>query len=169
MSVLLGIVLAVGTWITLTTMFAGGLSDPYGAASSNAGIIQNFGNLNEVLFLEISLTENWLIFITRADGPFWASIPSWQLSGAILIVDLVATFFCLFGFFIGPYTSIVAVVRIWLFSFGVFCILGGLYFLLQKSKGFDSLMHGKSPKQKTKQRSLEDFGMSLKTRVEDQC
>lgn len=150
MSVLLGLVLAVGTWITLTTMLAGG---------EDGGIVQNFGVRDEVLFLQISLSENWLIFITRADGPFWASIPSWQLSGAILVVDLLATFFCLFGFFQGMrQTSIVAVVRVWIFSFGVFCVMGGLYFLLQRSSGFDSLMHGKSPKKNTKQRSLEDFG-----------
>ena len=140
---------------------SGGLNDAEAAGTTDAGIIQNFGNLNEVLFLEISLTENWLIFITRADGPFWASVPSWQLTGAILIVDMVATLFCLFGLFIGPWTSIVAVVRIWLFSFGVFCCLGGLYFLLQRSTGFDSLMHGKSPNKNKKQRSLEDFGKPL--------
>ena len=158
MSIILGIVLAVGTWITLTTMFAGGGIGEGGKIEQSSGIIQNFGTLDEVLFLEISLTENWLIFITRADGPFWASIPSWQLTGAILIVDLLATFFCLFGFFVGGWTSIVAVVRVWIFSFGVFCVMGGVYFLLQKSTGFDSLMHGKSPKKSTKQRSLEDFG-----------
>jgi H+-transporting ATPase len=152
MSVLLGIVLAVGTWITLTTMFAGG---------QNGGIVQNFGQRDEVLFLEISLTENWLIFITRASGPFWSSIPSWQLTGAILLVDIVATFFCLFGFFVGGDTSIVTVVRIWIFSFGVFCVLGGLYYLLQGSSGFDNIMHGKGFRGNQKQRSLEDFGMPL--------
>lgn len=152
MSVLLGIVLAVGTWITLTTMLA----------QPGAGIIQNFGVTDAVLFLEISLTENWLIFITRANGPFWSSIPSWQLSGAILVVDVLATFFCLFGFFLhAQYTSIVAVVRVWIFSFGVFCIMGGVYYLLQDSSGFDNLMHGKSPKKNQKQRSLEDFVVSL--------
>lgn len=151
MSVLLGIVLAVGTWITLTTMIARG---------EDGGIVQNFGVLDEVVFLEISLTENWLIFITRANGPFWSSIPSWQLSGAILIVDIIATFFTLFGWFVGGQTSIVAVVRIWIFSFGVFCIMGGVYYLLQDSVGFDNLMHGKSPKKNQKQRSLEDFGKS---------
>ena len=155
MSVLLGIVLAVGTWICLTTMLAAGTD----GQRADGGIVQNFGIRDEVLFLQISLSENWLIFITRADGPFWASIPSWQLSGAILIVDIVATFFCLFGFFVGGQTSIVAVVRIWLFSFGVFCVMGGVYYLLQGSTGFDSLMHGKSPKKNQKQRSLEDFGM----------
>lgn len=156
-SVILGIVLAIGTWITLTTMFAGPSKDGF----YHGGIVQNFGKLDEVLFLQISLSENWLIFITRANGPFWSSVPSWQLTGAILIVDIVATFFCLFGFFVGGRTSIVAVVRIWLFSFGVFCVLGGLYYLLADSQGFDNLMHGKSPNKNAKQRSLEDFGMSF--------
>ena len=149
-SVLLGVVLAIGTWIALTTMLA---------ETENGGIVQNFGKRDEVLFLQITLSENWLIFITRANGPFWSSIPSWQLTGAILVVDIIATFFCLFGWFIGGQTSIVAVIRIWIFSFGVFCVLGGLYYLLQDSVGFDNLMHGKSPKKNQKQRSLEDFGM----------
>jgi hypothetical protein len=150
MSVLLGVVLAVGTWITVTTMYAGGV---------NGGIVQNFGNIDEVVFLEVSLTENWLIFITRANGPFWSSIPSWQLTGAIFVVDIIATLFCIFGWFVGgKQTSIVAVVRIWIFSFGIFCVMGGVYYLLQDSVGFDNLMHGKSPKGSQKQRSLEDFG-----------
>ncbi|RDW71312.1 plasma membrane ATPase-2 [Coleophoma cylindrospora] len=152
MAVLLGIVLAAGSWITLTTMIARG---------ENGGIVQNFGVLDPVIFLEISLTENWLIFITRANGPFWSSLPSWQLTGAILVVDIIATFFTLFGWFVGGQTSIVAVVRVWIFSFGVFCIMGGLYYLLQDSAGFDNIMHGKSPKKDQKQRSLEDFVVSL--------
>jgi H+-transporting ATPase len=120
MSILLGIVLAIGTWIALTTMLAHG--------SADGGIAQNFGNRDEILFLEISLTENWLIFITRANGPFWSSIPSWQLSGAILVVDIIATLFTIFGWFEGnEQTSIVAVVRIWIYSFGIFCVMGGVY------------------------------------------
>lgn len=161
MSILLGIVLAVGTWITLTTMFPYQTNDNLAGQGVDGGIVQNFGVRDEVLFLEISLTENWLIFITRANGPFWSSIPSWQLSGAILVVDVIATFFCLFGWFIGGQTSIVAVVRIWIFSFGVFCVLGGMYYLMQGSAGFDNLMHGKSPKKDKKSRNLEDFIVSL--------
>jgi H+-transporting ATPase len=161
MSILLGIILAIGTWIALTTMFPyhspGKSKDP--SQGVDGGIVQNFGVRDEVIFLQISLSENWLIFITRANGPFWSSIPSWQLSGAILIVDLIATFFCLFGWFIGGNTSIVAVVRIWVYSFGVFCVMGGVYYLLQDSVGFDNLMHGKGMKKDAKQRSLEDFGM----------
>jgi len=152
MSVLLGVVLAVGTWICVTTMYANG---------ENGGIVQNFGQMDSVVFLQISLTENWLIFITRANGPFWSSIPSWQLTGAILLVDLIATCFTIWGWFVGGNTSIVAVVRIWIFSFGVFCIMGGVYYILQDSVGFDNLMHGKSPKGNQKQRSLEDFVVSL--------
>ncbi|KAH6622868.1 hypothetical protein F5144DRAFT_605408 [Chaetomium tenue] len=155
MSVLLGIVLAIGTWITVTTMYVHG---------PDGGIVQNFGNMDEVVFLQISLTENWLIFITRANGPFWSSLPSWQLAGAVLIVDIIATLFTIFGWFEhgpGRDTSIVAVVRVWIFSFGVFCVMGGLYYMLQDSVGFDNLMHGKSPKGNQKQRSLEDFVVSL--------
>lgn len=152
MSILLGLVLAAGTWIALSTMLMSG---------EDGGIVQNFGQRDEVLFLEITLTENWLIFITRANGPFWSSLPSWQLTAAILVVDLVATFFCIFGLFVGGQTSIVTVVRVWIFSFGIFCIMGGLYYLLEGSTGFDNIMHGKSPKNNgKKQRSLEDFGRS---------
>jgi H+-transporting ATPase len=153
MSLLLGVVLAIGSWIALTTIFVGGEA---------GGIAQNFGVRDEILFLQISLSENWLIFITRANGPFWSSIPSWQLTAAILLVDIVATFFCLFGWFQGGhYTSIVAVVRIWIFSFGVFCVMAGVYYLLQDSVGFDRIMHGKNPSKSQKQRSVEDFVVSL--------
>lgn len=158
MSVLLGIILAVGTWITLTTMFPYQTSERQGV---DGGIVQNFARRDPVLFLEITLTENWLIFITRANGPFWSSLPSWQLTGAILTVDILATLFTIFGWFVGGQTSIVAVVRVWVFSFGVFCVMGGVYYLLQGSQGFDNLMHGKSIKKDQKQRSLEDFVVSL--------
>ncbi len=45
--------LAIGTWITVTTMYANG---------ENGGIVQNFGQMDEVVFLEVSLTENWFVF-----------------------------------------------------------------------------------------------------------
>lgn len=159
-AVLLGVVLAAGTWITLTTMLVGG---------SKGGIVQNFGTYDQVIFLQISLTENWLIFITRANGPFWSSMPSWQLTGAILAVDIIATCFCIFGWFTGARTSIVTVVRVWVFSFGVFCVLAGLYYLVSDSAGFDNMMHGKSPKKQQKQRSLEDFGGLLQFTRTTQC
>ncbi|KAL4802751.1 hypothetical protein BDV18DRAFT_166781 [Aspergillus unguis] len=154
LSVILGIVLAVGTWIALTTMINAG---------EHGGIVQNYGKRDEVLFLEISLTENWLIFITRADGPFWSSMPSWQLAAAILVVDLVASFFCYFGWFVGGQTSIIAIIRIWVFSFGVFCVMGGVYFLLERSQIFDDIMHGKIFRRRPTvcQRAIDDLVVGL--------
>lgn len=58
-----------------------------------------------MLFLEVALTESWIIFITRmspgdkAGGFVW---PSWQLVGAVFGVDILATLFALFGWIGGP-------------------------------------------------------------------
>ncbi|ODQ49449.1 hypothetical protein PICMEDRAFT_70994 [Pichia membranifaciens NRRL Y-2026] len=151
MSIILGIFLAIGTWITLTTMFL-----PRG------GIIQNFGSIDGVIFLQISLTENWLIFITRAVGPFWSSIPSWQLSGAVFIVDIIATCFTLFGWWSQNWNDIVTVVRVWIWSFGTFCVLGGAYYAMSESEKFDRLMNGKSIKKPHNNRTFEDFVATMK-------
>lgn len=151
MSIMMGIILAAGTWITLTTMFL-----PKG------GIIQNFGSIDGILFLEISLTENWLIFITRAVGPFWSSIPSWQLAGAVFVVDVVATMFTLFGWWSQNWTDIVTVVRIYIWSIGIFCCLGGAYYLMSESETFDRLMNGKPLKENKSTRSVEDFLASMR-------
>ncbi|GMM30998.1 H(+)-exporting P2-type ATPase [Martiniozyma asiatica (nom. inval.)] len=150
MSIVLGIILAIGTWITLTTMLL-----PKG------GIIQNFGSIDGVLFLQISLTENWLIFITRAVGPFWSSAPSWQLAGAVFIVDIIATCFTLFGWWSQNWNDIVTVVRVWVWSFGIFCVMGGAYYLMSESEAFDNFVNGKSKKQKDG-RSFEDFVVAMK-------
>ncbi|KAG7812338.1 hypothetical protein KL921_001570 [Ogataea angusta] len=150
MSIVMGVILAVGTWITLTTMFL-----PKG------GIIQNFGSIDGVLFLQISLTENWLIFVTRATGPFWSSVPSWQLSGAVLIVDIIATMFTLFGWWSQNWNDIVTVVRVWIWSFGVFCVLGGAYVMMSESEKFDRFMNGKPLKERPPQRTLEDFMVAM--------
>ncbi|QID88394.1 H(+)-exporting P2-type ATPase pma2 [Saccharomyces pastorianus] len=156
MSIILGIVLAIGSWITLSTMFL-----PKG------GIIQNFGAMNGVMFLQISLTENWLIFITRAAGPFWSSIPSWQLAGAVFSVDIIATMFTLFGWWSENWTDIVTVVRVWIWSIGIFCVLGGFYYMMSTSETFDRLMNGKTLKEKKSTRSVEDF-MAAMQRVSTQ-
>lgn len=149
MAVILGMVLAAGTWITLSTMLIHG---------RNGGIVAHQGNIDAVVFLEITLTENWLIFITRANGPFWSSAPSWQLCCAVLLVDILATLFTMFGWFVHGHTSILTIVRVWVFSFGIFCVLSGLHYLLHDSRAFDNIMHGKSPKRSAKQRAKEDFG-----------
>jgi H+-transporting ATPase len=54
--------------------------------------------------------------------------PSWQLIGAVLGVDILASIFALFGWISGPaphggWTDIVTVVKIWGYSFGVTVII----------------------------------------------
>ncbi|KAJ6085517.1 hypothetical protein N7499_005146 [Penicillium canescens] len=141
-SVVLGIMLAAATWIIRGTLFL-----------ENGGIIQNFGSPQEILFLEIALTENWLIFVTRG-GKTW---PSWQLVIAIFIVDVLATLFCVFGWLApdweqtsppdpaGPTFSvnndvdIVTVVVIWAYSIGVTVIIAVVYYLLTIVPALDNL------------------------------
>lgn len=129
MSTIMGLILAGGTWIIRGTLFL-----------HDGGIIQNFGSVQEILFLEVALTESWVILITRMSqgpdsGPFvW---PSWQLLGAILGVDVLATLFALFGWISGPgehggWIDIVTVVKIWAYSFGVTIAVGFAYFLLSR-------------------------------------
>lgn len=149
-SVVLGCLLALGTWVIRGTMFL-----------PSGGIVENFGSVQEVLFLEIALTENWLIFVTRG-GKTW---PSWQLIGAIFAVDVIATLFCLFGWLSGQperdgiadnfkqsqngWTSIVTVVLIWLYSFGVTVVIAIVYFLLNKMAWLNDLGRKKRSKKDT--------------------
>lgn len=142
-SVILGTLLAVATWIIRGTMFL-----------RNGGVIQNFGSIQEVLFLEISLTENWLIFVTRG-GKTW---PSWQLVFAIFIVDVLATIFALFGWLSGSgggtmvthpgdvfqnsdngWTDIVTVVVVWAYSIGVTIFIAIVYYMLNKVQWLNDL------------------------------
>ena len=81
-SVVLGLLLALSTWIMRGSFYLPG-----------GGMVQNFGNVQLMLFLQVSLVENWLIFVTRG-GETW---PNWKLVGAILVVDAISTLFCCFG------------------------------------------------------------------------
>jgi len=132
-SVVLGILLAISTWIMRGTFYL-----------PSGGMVQNFGNIQLMLFLQVSLVENWLIFVTRG-GQTW---PSWKLVGAIFLVDVLSTLFCVFGWLAGDYdefntipkgsfdqstnneTSIVTVVVIWCYSIGVIICVAIVYFLL---------------------------------------
>lgn len=81
-SVVLGLLLAISTWIMRGSFYLPG-----------GGMVQNFGNVQLMLFLQVSLVENWLIFVTRG-GQTW---PNWKLVGAIFLVDVISTLFCVFG------------------------------------------------------------------------
>ena len=132
--------LALATWVIRGTLFL-----------PDGGIVQNFGSVQEILFLEVALTESWLIFVTRG-ARTW---PSFQLVAAILGVDIIATMFCLFGWLSGdpirssPPTSfhqrqdgwvdIVTVVVIWAYSLGVTVLIAIIYYLLNKITWLDDL------------------------------
>lgn len=141
-SVILGLLLAIGTWVVRASMFL-----------PNGGVIQNFGDIQEILFLEISLTENWLIFVTRGGNTF----PSWQLIAAIFGVDILATLFCIFGWLSGdpaaqqtdPYdhlfqrsdgwVDVVTVVVIWCYSIFVTIVIAIVYYLMNQIQWLNDL------------------------------
>jgi H+-transporting ATPase len=156
-SVILGILLALGTWVVRGAMFL-----------PNGGFVENFGNIQGILFLEVSLTENWLIFVTRG-GNTW---PSPALVGAIFGVDVISTLFCVFGWLCGGRvdtpsdpathnkllqsgrTSIVTVVVIWGFSIGVSIVIAIVYYLLNNISWLDNLGRAKRSKQDTQIENL---------------
>lgn len=166
-SVVLGVLLAVATWIMRGTMFL-----------ENGGIIENWGSPQPILFLEVSLTENWLIFVTRG-GKTW---PSWQLVGAILGVDIIATLFCVFGWLSGgPFeqtsppdpahfsdgtTSIVTVVVIWGYSVGVTIVIATVYYLMTNITWLDNL--GRTSRSKTEERMDSILGQLSKLAIEQE-
>jgi len=155
-SVVLGTLLALGTWVLRGAMFL-----------PNGGFIENFGGVQGILFLEISLTENWLIFVTRG-GNTW---PSWQLVGAIFAVDVLATLFCVFGWLSGGAfvqtdpadiavfstdgrTSIVTVAIVWGYSIGVTIVLAIVYYLLNQISWLDNLGRHQKGKGDTKMENI---------------
>jgi H+-transporting ATPase len=157
-SVILGTLLAMGTWVLRGALFI-----------PNGGIVENFGNIQGILFLEVSLTENWLIFVTRG-GNTW---PSWQLVGAIFGVDVLSTLFCVFGWLVtdqndpsdpatknvllnthGGDTSIVTVVIIWGYSIGVTIVIAMAYFLLNQISWLDNLGRAKRSRADTQMENI---------------
>lgn len=159
-STVLGLLLAAGTWILRGTLFL-----------HNGGVIANFGNTQEILFLEVSLTENWLIFVTRlGGGESDITLPSWQLVGAVLAVDAIATLFCLFGWLSGAphrnpitaphggWTDIVTVVRVWAYSLGVSIVLALVYYVMSRWSWLDKIGRRKVG---VKNELLEDFFTNL--------
>ncbi|WVQ79755.1 plasma-membrane proton-efflux P-type ATPase [Cryptococcus sp. DSM 104549] len=150
-STIMGLLLAAGTWIIRGTLFIG-----------SGGIIQNFGSVQEILFLEVALTESWVIFITRlAQEPGTPNVfPSFQLIAAVFGVDVLATIFALFGWVSGPavehggWVDVVTVVKVWCYSFGVVIIVLLVYLILNKIRWLDSI--GRVTRSK-KNEKLENF------------
>ncbi|KAJ6620759.1 putative hydrogen-exporting ATPase [Mycena sp. CBHHK59/15] len=150
-STIMGLILAGGTWLVRGTLLR----------SSTGGIIENFGSVQEILFLEIALTESWVIFVTRlSQGNNEENVfPSIQLLGAVLGVDILASVFCIFGWISGVaphngHVDIVTVVRIWAFSFGITVVVALTYYILNKWSWLGNL--GRLPRSK-KNEKLENF------------
>lgn len=149
-SVVLGVLLAAGTWILRGTLWL-----------PNGGVIQNYGSIQGILFLEVSLTENWLIFVTRGFETF----PSFQLILAIFAVDIIASLFAIFGWFTGGAsdtstppalsaaldaagrTDIVTVVVVWCYSIAVVIVIAIVYYIMTGMKSLDNL--GRKKRSKT--------------------
>lgn len=163
-SVVLGILLAIGTWIIRGTLFL-----------PNGGIIQEWGGVQEILFLEVSLTENWLIFVTRGG----TTLPSWQLVIAILGVDAISTLFCAFGwlnehevstprdhatFTQNGAVDIITIVCIWAYSLGVIIVISMVYFLLNKMTWLDNL--GRKTRSRADEKIENIFGQLAKVAIE---
>ncbi|KAJ9647363.1 hypothetical protein H2199_002352 [Coniosporium tulheliwenetii] len=139
-STILGVLLALGTWVVRGTMYL-----------PNGGIVQEFGSVQEIIFLEVALTENWLIFVTRGSKTW----PSWQLVSAILAVDVLATLFCIFGWLAGEpivnnpvdlfhqredgRTDVFTVIIVWCYSIGVTIVIAIVYYLLNRVRWLDEL------------------------------
>jgi H+-transporting ATPase len=156
-SVILGALLALGTWVLRGTLYL-----------PNGGIIQRWGGIQGMLFLEISLTENWLIFVTRGSNTW----PSWQLVGAILGVDALATLFCVFGWLCGGigdpsdpathannlslngHTDIITVVVIWIYSICVTIVIAIIYALLNSWSWLDNMGRAKRSREDTKMENI---------------
>ncbi|KAJ7790069.1 plasma-membrane proton-e [Mycena olivaceomarginata] len=140
-STIMGLILAAGTW------------------SPTGGIIENYGSVQEILFLQVASTESWVIFVTRlSQGNDEENVlPSFQLLAAVIFgVNILASLFCLFGWISGPesHHGHVTVVRIWCFSFGITVVVALAYFVLNKWNWLGYI--GRMPRSK-KNEKLENF------------
>ncbi|KAJ5561436.1 ATPase P-type K/Mg/Cd/Cu/Zn/Na/Ca/Na/H-transporter [Penicillium sp. DV-2018c] len=152
-SIGLGFILALGTWITFGTMLLQG---------DDGGVIEGWGSQDEVLFLEITLTQSWLILITRVTGSrsFLTNLPSIWLIAAIVLVNVTGTLMAAYGVF-GEPTSWLTILRVWIVSFGITCAGALAFVLMHNSQRFNNLMHGKGPRRNARERSWEDFGLNM--------
>jgi H+-transporting ATPase len=94
------------------------------------------GSSNQAVFLQLVLSQHWLIFLTRTNGSFWRYPSPTRLVRTVVLIDVAASLFC--WLFAGLSVSLVA--STWAFSIGSFCTTAGSYCLLQKEQGFDDLV-----------------------------
>lgn len=108
MATVLGIALAISTCVlrnVIPRLGAGGISDVELVKTS-------------ILLLQIGLCQSWTILLTRGLGN-WKMRPSWQLIGAIIMIDVFATLVSVFNWF--PFDSegtlhYIIVIEVWVYS-----------------------------------------------------
>ena len=67
------------------------------------GVLHISGSsLQTLLYLKLSVTGQFVIFVTRTEGPFWKSRPSPALIMSVVSAQLVASTFALSGWFLTP-------------------------------------------------------------------
>ncbi|RKP27234.1 plasma membrane H+-ATPase, pumps protons out of the cell [Syncephalis pseudoplumigaleata] len=121
-SVILAVILAIGTFLMHT------------------GNLAADRDYKPRVFLEIALTQSWLIFSTRTQGWFFVYYPSWQLLLAVFLVDIFASIMAIFGWFQSS-INVVEAIRVWFFSFGVFVVCDVVHRVLSETSFIDYLMH----------------------------
>jgi H+-transporting ATPase len=53
--------------------------------------------IQTLIYLKLSVAGHLTIFLTRTEGPFWKSRPSWILTGAVVGTQLIATLIAVYG------------------------------------------------------------------------
>jgi H+-transporting ATPase len=112
-----------------------------------------------VVFLEISLTQNWMIFSTRTHASaFYKFYPNPLLALTVFCIDILSSCFAGFGWFTSR-ISIEAIVYVWLLSFGVFILTDVLIRGLAKWQWLDDVLTGnyKSAEKEKKMREWEEM------------
>ncbi|KAI6092518.1 plasma membrane H+-ATPase [Hypoxylon rubiginosum] len=151
-SIVLGALLAMGTWVLRGTLWL-----------TDGGVIQDYGSVQEILFLQVSLTENWLIFVTRG----FETRPSWQLVSAIFGVDILASLFAGFGWFADGMgepsspaslssklsengaTDILTIVVVWVYSVACVIVIAIVYQTMTSMQSLNDLGRKKRSAQDT--------------------
>jgi H+-transporting ATPase len=90
-----------------------GVSSTFFLLTIAVGLLHISGStLQTLLYLKLSVTGQFVIFVTRTEGPFWKSRPANVLIASVLSAQLIASMFALTGWFLTP-VPLLWVVAIW--------------------------------------------------------
>jgi H+-transporting ATPase len=90
-----------------------GVASTFFLLSIAVGLLHVSGSaLQTLIYLKLSVTGQFVIFVTRTEGPFWKSRPANALIASVVSAQLIASTFALTGWFFAPIPPI-WVVAIW--------------------------------------------------------